>query len=259
MTALRHILFPVIAVCAFCAAAAQASCRQALALGLDVSGSVDEREYRLQTDGLAEALRDPEVQAAFLALPSLPVRLMIFEWSGRTDQRVIIPWTDIKDTDELWRIADILNGMGKAGSQDGGTAISSAMIFGARSLQAQSDCLQWTLDLSGDGPGNTGLHPRDVKGAVLDGVTINGLVLLPFSRANTSKNLTNVKTLEDYYRSFVLRGPGSFTEKAGSFAEFGSAMRRKLIRELQLPNLSLDLGPTTANRGPGAKDARRNQ
>ena len=33
-----------------------AACRQALALGLDVSGSVDACEYRLQIDGLAQAL-----------------------------------------------------------------------------------------------------------------------------------------------------------------------------------------------------------
>ncbi|MEM6480294.1 MAG: DUF1194 domain-containing protein [Pseudomonadota bacterium] len=225
--------------------AAQASCRQALALGLDVSGSVDTREYRLQIDGLAEALRDPDVQAAFLALPSLPVRLMVYEWSGSTDQRVIVPWTDIHDSAELWRIAGVLNGMVKDGTQDGATAISAAMIFGARQLQAQGDCLQWTLDLSGDGPANTGLHPRDINETSLDGLTINGLVLLPFSRANITKNLTNVKTLEDYYRSFVLRGPGAFTEKASSFDDFGDAMRRKLIRELQMQNLSL--GPEAAS------------
>jgi len=240
MTKPRHALLPLAFAVALLAEPVQATCRQALALGLDVSGSVDTREYRLQTDGLAEALRDPDVQAAFLALPSLPVRLMVYEWSGLTDQRVIIPWTDIQDAAELWRIAGILNGMTKAGTQDGATAIASAMIFGARSLQAQGGCLQWTLDLSGDGPANTGLHPRDVAEAELDGVTINGLVLLPFSRSNITKNLTNVRTLEDYYQNFVLRGPGAFTEKASSFEDFGAAMRRKLIRELQMQNLSLD-------------------
>lgn len=244
MTAMRGVLTTLFLIFVAGSALAQTACRQALALGLDVSGSVDTREYRLQTDGLAEALRDPDVQAAFLALPSLPVRLMIFEWSGQTDQRVIIPWTDVHDSAELWRIAGILNGMTKAGSQDGATAISSAMVFGARSLQAQGDCLQWTLDLSGDGPANTGRHPRDVDDSALEGVTINGLVLLPFSRANITKNLTNVKTLEDYYHDFVLRGPGAFTEKASSFDDFGDAMRRKLIRELQMQNLSLDLPPS---------------
>lgn len=35
---------------------AGAECRQALAVGLDVSASVDDREYRLQVEGLANAL-----------------------------------------------------------------------------------------------------------------------------------------------------------------------------------------------------------
>ena len=51
---------------------AQSSCRQALALGLDVSGSVDTFEYRLQIDGLAGALLRPEVQQAFLTFPAAP-------------------------------------------------------------------------------------------------------------------------------------------------------------------------------------------
>ncbi len=45
---------------------ADAACLQALALGLDVSGSVDAREYRQQIGGLAEALSDPRVRAAYL-------------------------------------------------------------------------------------------------------------------------------------------------------------------------------------------------
>ncbi|MEM7074796.1 MAG: DUF1194 domain-containing protein [Pseudomonadota bacterium] len=219
------------------------TCRQALALGLDVSGSVDTREYRLQTDGLANALRDPEVEAAFLAMPGLPVRLMVFEWSGLHDQRVVIPWTDVRDAGALLRIAGALNGMDKDGAQDGATAIAAAMLFGVQALKAQRDCLQWTLDLSGDGPANIGMHPMDITDADVAGVTINGLTVLPFSRANTTKNLTNVKTLADYYTSFVLRGPGAFVERASSFDDFSSAMRRKLLRELQLPNLSLDLTP----------------
>ncbi|MGR3364390.1 MAG: DUF1194 domain-containing protein, partial [Maritimibacter harenae] len=49
------------------ATAQEADCRQALVLALDVSGSVDAGEYRLQMDGLAQALTAPEVAAAILA------------------------------------------------------------------------------------------------------------------------------------------------------------------------------------------------
>ena len=69
----------------------EAACRQALALGLDVSGSVDDREYRLQTDGLAGALLRGDVQDAFLAFPEAPIRVFVFEWAGAGNQRVLIP------------------------------------------------------------------------------------------------------------------------------------------------------------------------
>lgn len=47
------------------AAPAQA-CRLALVLAMDVSSSVDAAEDQLQRAGLAAALIDPDVQAAFL-------------------------------------------------------------------------------------------------------------------------------------------------------------------------------------------------
>ena len=52
----------------------------ALALGLDVSQSVDAVEYRLQLDGLANALEDAEVQSAIFAYAPVTVRLMVYEW-----------------------------------------------------------------------------------------------------------------------------------------------------------------------------------
>ena len=52
---------------------AQAACRLALVMALDVSGSVDQTEYRLQMEGLADALSDPDVAAALFAIPGAPV------------------------------------------------------------------------------------------------------------------------------------------------------------------------------------------
>ena len=66
---------------------ASAACRQSLALALDVSASVDAREYVLQLEGVALALEDPAVRAALLDLPDAPVSLAVFEWSGGSYQR----------------------------------------------------------------------------------------------------------------------------------------------------------------------------
>ncbi len=54
-------------------------CRQALVLALDVSGSVDHKEYHLQLAGLADALVDPEVQNLVLAIPMAPLDLIVFK------------------------------------------------------------------------------------------------------------------------------------------------------------------------------------
>lgn len=228
----------ILAVCAAWAGGAEAQCRQALALGLDVSGSVDAAEYRLQTDGLAAALLAPEVQTAFLALPELPVRLMIYEWSGLKDQRVILDWTTIDTRDRLAEAAAILRRTAKGTEDDPTTAISAAILFGVRALADQTGCARKTLDISGDGPANIGRHPGELHAEELGQVTINGLVIGPQSRSNTTKNLRNVATLEAYYRAHVLHGPGAFAETARDHADFAAAMRRKLVRELRLPNLS---------------------
>ncbi|WP_135503709.1 DUF1194 domain-containing protein [Roseovarius aestuariivivens] len=216
-------------------------CRQALALGLDVSGSVDPTEYRLQLSGIVTALRDPAVISAFLALPQAPVRLMIYEWSGLRDQRILVEWTDIQDNEDLVRLAARLETITAPSAREGSTALSAALRFGARSLSAQP-CWRKVMDISGDGPGNLGMHPRDLGGPDLDDITVNALVVGPQGRANTTKDLANVETLEQYFRSHVIRGPDAFAETARDYKDFARAMRRKLIRELRLPGLAGSYG-----------------
>ena len=128
------------------AASANAACRQALALGLDVSGSVDAREYRLQIDGVADALSDPRVREALLSMPASPVRLLVFEWSGSEDQAVILPWHEIADDAALeTAIATIRSTERRDASP--GTALGVAMTQGAALLAQQGDCWKRTLDL----------------------------------------------------------------------------------------------------------------
>jgi hypothetical protein len=224
--------------CLLCAGAARADCRLALALGLDVSGSVDAREYGLQRDGLAAALEAPGVRAAFLSQPAAPVRLAVFEWSGPEQQRLVVDWTVVDGPAALDRAAARLRAT-RSLYDDPATAIGAALAHGAGLLAGQARCWRRVLDISGDGPSNSGPHPAAVAGGAFSGVTVNGLVIGPRSRANTTKDLTNVKSLEGYYRAHVIRGPGAFVETARDFDDFARAMRRKLLRELAPPALSL--------------------
>lgn len=215
-----------------------AQCRQALALGLDVSGSVDSREYRLQLDGLASALRRPEVAQLILSNPATFVRLAIFEWSETGHQRVLLDWTDLRRADDLQRIGQRLNATNRSAAPQG-TAVGSAMLTGADLLASQTDCWRRTLDLSGDGKHNLGPHPRDVKKALQNqGITINGLVIGADDPATGDVRYVQVGELSAYYRAWVILGPDAFVEVALGYEAYEDAMTRKLIRELEGLELS---------------------
>ena len=206
---------------------AAADCRLALSLGLDVSSSVDAREYRLQTAGLAAALVAPEVQEAFLASPGRPVMLHVFEWSGWQQQSDRLPWTAIEGPEDLARVAGLLAGQRRSFEQYP-TALGYALIFGGRALADRGDCERRTLDVSGDGTNNDGIAPELARrDEGLAGVTVNGLVIG-----------ANVATLGRYYQQFVIQGPGAFVESAEDYAGFERAMRRKLLRELGVIEMS---------------------
>lgn len=210
------------------ASVAQADCRQALALGLDVSGSVDRREYRVQLDGLAGALQNENVRAALLSMPNAPVTLAVYEWSGPADQHLIVNWTTIRNQNELDSFtARLLATRRKA--TDPSTAIGSSLIYGAALLSKQPKCWTHTLDLSGDGSSNSGPRPRDVAGeTLLNQITVNALVI-----SKDSGQTMQAKELAEYFESEVIRGTGAFTELALGFDDFQNAMVRKLLRELQ--------------------------
>lgn len=211
---------------------ANAACRQALALGLDVSGSVDAVEYRLQLDGLATALNSEKVQEVLFAQPDAPVQVLVYEWSGPIDQTVIVPWTVIASPQNLAQITATLRGHQRTAAAPT-TAIGSAMLAGFVFLEQQPSCWKRTLDISGDGPTNTGPRPQDIADDLTPtGVVVNGLVIGADDVPTGDIRFADVKELSSYYRSYVLRGPDAFVEVALGFEDYAAAMERKLLREL---------------------------
>jgi hypothetical protein len=204
-------------------------CRLALALALDVSSSVDAREYRLQTGGLAAALVAPEVAEAFLAAPRSPVRLLVYEWSGWHQQVVRQDWVTVSGLADLAAVAARLAAQARSFEQYP-TALGMGLLFGARALARQPDCAERKLDVAGDGTNNDGAAPDVVRREAPElfaGITVNGLVIG-----------SDVQVLGRYYRQYVVQGPGAFVEAAQDYADFEAAMRRKLLRELGVIEMS---------------------
>ncbi len=209
-----------------------AACRQALALALDVSGSVDAQEYRLQRDGLATALTSPRVKEVLFAPGAAPIRIAVFEWSGPVDQTLILPWVTLSDETALNGAVARLRAVPRA-AQNPTTAIGPALVFGFDLLSQQPDCWKRTLDVSGDGLANTGPHPRRIAlPAALGDVIVNGLVVGVPSQDGGNWG-SNLRELSSYFSTYVVRGPGAFVEVALGYEDYAAAMERKLLRELE--------------------------
>ena len=200
------------------------ACRLALVLAMDVSSSVDAAEDALQRQGLAQALMEPEVIAAFFASDD-PVAVSVFEWSGRYNQAMLADWTLVQSPADLAALSARIAGSIRS-HNDFPTAMGHALGHAAGLLQRGPDCLFQTIDIAGDGINNEGFGPAEAYNAFpFADVTVNGLVV-------NAADFEGEVGLISFFQNEVIRGPGAFIEIATSFDDYDRAMRRKLIREL---------------------------
>ena len=212
---------------------AAAACRLALALGLDVSGSVNDEEYDLQRTGLAQALLAPEVQAAFLSFPENPAELAVFEWSGLHSRVAVLPWTVIGDAADLAAAASLLTTPGRR-PREPETAVGLAMLHGAGLLAQRGDCWRRVLDISADGMSNIGPRPREARrDPRLGGVTINALVVGLQTPPMAGYREDSIAELSAYFRAEVIQGPDAFIQVALGYHDYRVAMQKKLLKELE--------------------------
>lgn len=206
-------------------------CRLSLALALDVSGSVDQREYQLQASGLASALNDPEVRDVLFALPDAPVALAIYEWSASNYQRLVQDWILISDEAVLAGVVARLNALQRAPAPEP-TGLAAALAYGKRLIDTGPACWSQTLDVSGDGKNNDWPTPQQLRESnVLAGLRINALVVVE-DRDEERAGARETGELPAYFNTQVIQGPGAFVEVARGFEDYTRAMKRKLLREL---------------------------
>lgn len=200
-------------------------------LALDVSGSVDDREYRLQRDGLVAALQDAEVRAVILAEPEFPIHLAVFEWAGQFDQTLVLNWTPLSSPAALDRATATIQSAGQRPATLS-TALGASMGYAASLFAQGPRCLHNTLDVSGDGKNNDWPDPRSQR-AALAGVTVNALVIGADPEHTGDERQVHVAELSSYFEAEVIQGPGAFVEVALGYEEYAEAMKRKLLRELK--------------------------
>ena len=253
---MRPFLAACLLAASFLPVSAAAQCRLALALALDVSGSVDATEYALQQQALAAALMRPEVQDMFFALPKAPVRLMAYEWSGPSHQRILAPWREISTQNDLLNFTGELTDKLRRPAPPS-TALGTAMAFGLAALAQQTDCQATTLDISGDGKANTGPLPQNIKPlALAQNTTVNALVIGADNPASGDIRYFEIGELISYFKANVISGSGAFAEAALGFSDYEEAMTRKLMRELSPGFFSKNQVPTSPKEKGAPSSAR---
>lgn len=202
-----------------------AECRLALALAMDVSRSIDATDFVIQTEGLADALDDAEVRKAVLSEDGA-VALAVYQWSGVTHQELIQDWVLVRGPEELDRVIWAVRRAGRPEVRRL-TALGEALRFGVDLLDRAPPCARRVLDMAGDGQGNEGVSVTTVRSRLdMSGLTVNGLAIGEHEQG-----------LVRYFQTHVISGPGAFVEVAPRQVDFPQAMRRKLLRELESPQI----------------------
>ena len=198
-----------------------------LVLAVDCSFSVDYKEFALQMEGLGEAFRRPEVKRA-ISLGNLQrIAVSVVQWSDESNQMVVLPWTVIASDEDAELAGETLARMPRK-LAEGGTSISSALLYSAALLSKAPRAPRQVIDLSSDGRNNVGVPVAAVRDRlVAQGITINALAIL-----------NEWPTLNVYFQNQVAGGEGHFVIPANDYKAYGDAIYRKLLKEITGPGLS---------------------
>lgn len=212
MTVLRSLALSA------CLSTPAAACDLALALAVDVSGSVDSKEYRIQMDGLAHALRDPIISEALVRAQA---QLMLVQWTGSSRQMVTLNWTRIDGFQALEKFANAVENDPRIW-RNFSTAIGEALSVTMEAFDKVPDCKRHLIDLSGDGFSNEGIEPSSLRASLRErDITVNAIAI-----EQSEPDLTA------YFFENVIAGEGAFVETAAGFKDYPERIRRKLLREV---------------------------
>lgn len=200
-----------------------------LVLAVDISGSIDEEEARLQREGHVNAILHPDVMRAIQNGMLRRFAVIYMEWAGLY-QDVLVDWHLIEDPRGASVFAQKLIEAPIFASA--WTSISGAINYALQLFEKNGySGVRQVIDLSGDGPNNDGEKmPTARDRASAQGVTVNGLAII--NDRPSPYEYPRYKDLDLYYIICVIGGPGAFIVVADTHADFARAIRKKLILEI---------------------------
>jgi len=208
-----------------------------LVLAVDASASVSDAEFDLQVGGLAEAFRHRSVAQAIRAAGDFGLAVAVVQWAGYRQHALSVDWAVLRDAASARQFAEQVEGVWR--SMSGNTGIGGALEFAILQLEGNGYAgRRRVIDVSGDGRSNQGSAAWLVRDlAVARGITVNGLAIL-----------NEDPTLDRYYLTNVIGGPGAFVMTANDYVAYRLAILTKLVTEISGP-------PTAARPAPPGRAA----
>lgn len=222
----------------------------ALIVAVDVSQSVDLNRYRLQMEGIAQSLEDPDVLNVILNGPNGGILFAMVAWADKPE--LVIDWQRIASAEQARQVASMVRALPHKGGEF--TCMARMMDHVATLIlpYIPVQALRTVLDVSGDGIDNCVEPSRTVRqrdALRAQGVTINGLPILNETGPNIVgsgayrkpgfglRNLkrgpdTETTELDEWFERHVIAGPGAFLLAAKGYKDFGRAFRQKFVIEI---------------------------
>ncbi|MGE0151995.1 MAG: DUF1194 domain-containing protein [Reyranellaceae bacterium] len=211
----------------FLPARAQTEVDTALVLAVDSSGSIDAEEFKLQKEGIAQAITNARVLDAVRSGPHRRIAIAYVEWGGPGTVQTVVSWHVVSDPASAEDFAAKV--VAAQRSYQSYNAIGDAIDHGVELLKA-CPCRpsRRVIDVSGDNMDMRSLRPAPVArdAAVAQRITINALAVLSSGGSGGHPDLVG------YYETNVIGGRGAFVLPAKGREDFVRAMREKMILEV---------------------------
>ncbi len=222
----------------------------ALIVSVDVSQSVDADRYRLQMEGIAQAIEDPAVISSITGGDKGAILFSMITWADKAD--IALDWQRIASKADAMKVAALVRSLPQQGGEF--TCLGRMLRTVAVSVlpHIPVPAGRVVVDVSGDGVDNCSnkddIHAE--RDAVLaTGATVNGLPII-VAGENTvvgsgayrapgyglqelsSQPDSERTTLDQWFKDHVVGGPSAFVLAAEGYADFGRAFRRKFVTEI---------------------------
>ena len=199
-----------------------------LVLAGDASGSIDNTEMRMQRQGYATAITDPQVLEAIALGQVGAIAVAYIEWAGSFSVDTVVDWTIIRDRASAEAFAETLRAAPRRA--EGYNSIGAAIRYARNLIDSNRyEGLRRVIDIAADGP-DIGAPKAAVARdeAVAEDITVNGLVI----ESAFYTDFMSPIPLPQHFAEQVIGGPGAFVTVAHGMEDFRDVLLAKLVREI---------------------------